>query len=126
MIRVYFDHNIALFDAFLSVFHLLAFLLFVFSQEHKAFTVTSWRDEHHLDHVFIVKLLMVSNLPHESVLLVVFSLRIVMLNEVIYQVRGMHDLLFAITSLRRKLIRASIEIPRHQLHPIHCLIADDS
>ena len=97
MIRVDFDNDVALFDAFLSVLDLLALLLLVFSQEHEALTVTSRCDKHHLNHIFIIKLLVVRNLPHESVLLIVFSLWIVVLNEMIDQVGGVHDLLFAVT-----------------------------
>ena len=84
MICVYFDHNISLLDTFLSIFDLLAFLLvFVLSQEYQAFSITPWRDKHHLNHVFIVKLLMVSDLPHKSILLVALPHWVVMLNEVI-------------------------------------------
>ena len=69
---------------------------------------------------------MVRNLPHKSVLLIVFSLRIVVLNEMIDQVGGMHNLLFAVARRNKVIKVTAVHITAHHLHPVHRLVADDS
>lgn len=69
---------------------------------------------------------MMRNLPHESVLLIVFSLWVVVLNEMIDQVGGMHDLLFAVARRNKVIKVTAVHITAHHLHPVHRLVADDS
>ena len=128
MICVNFDHNISLLDTSLPIFDLLAFpFVFVFSQEYQAFSVASRRDKHHLNHVLIVKLLMVSDLSHKSILLVALPHWIVMLNEVINQVCRVQDLLLVAFALQGGEISTTFQIAASaHLIEVEFLIGDDS
>ena len=100
VIRVYLHDDIALLHTVALVGHLFALLFFLaLAQEDQALTVTTWRNEHHMDHIFVLKLLVVGDLPHKRVLLVIVSLRAIVLDEVVDKVCGVHDFLLPATGL---------------------------
>lgn len=94
------NDNVALFDTLLLVGHLLALFLFlIFTKENQAFTVTTWRDKHHMNHIFVFKLLVMGDFPHKCVLLIVSLLGAVIVNKVINKVSSVHDFLLSAAGL---------------------------
>jgi len=63
-----------------------------------------------MHHIFILKLLVMCYLPHECILIVGLTLKFVVLNEMIYEISGMTDLLFAHCRLFGLIIRVFIKI----------------
>ena len=114
MVSVYLDNYIALLDTFLLVddFLIIFLISVIFSKEYETFSITSWCDKHHMDHIFSIKSLMMRNFAHKVIMLMDLSLRVILLNEVIYEIGRVHDLLLrSATTLFLKVNKTVIFLP---------------
>ena len=85
MVSVDLDNYIALLDTLLLVCDLLIISLIsiIFPEEDEALAITSWRDKHHMNHIFSIESLMMGDLAHKVIMRMDLSLRVVLLNEVV-------------------------------------------